>query len=155
MIGTIQVVQNARSGNSLRVQIGGQWYSAKKDSGLTETDVGKNVTFILGDTPFPPGSTNYWINEYTFTDVSTTPAAQAMDHAMAGQQYPAHMAPPSGEGMHPDQRHNVPRGTSNKDSMIGAFALSKCCTPGSPEQVFENFRLLYNKLENWDSQIPF
>jgi len=146
MIGQIQAVQSAKSGNSLRVQIGGQWYSAKLDSGLTPADVGKNITFMLGDTPFPPGSNNYWINDYTFTDVGTTPASQAMDQAMGGQ----------GAGLtNQTAVAQASKSVPNKDSLIGAMALCKCCIPGSPEQVFENFRLLYNKLENWDSEIPF
>jgi len=143
MIGQIQAVQSAKSGNSLRVQVGGQWYSAKLDSGLTPADVGKNITFMLSDTPFPPNSTNYWVNDYTFTDIQTTPSGQAMDRAMTGQAVPSERIGLS------------QRAVPNKDSLIGAMALCKCCIPGSPEQVFESFRLLYNKLENWDSTIPF
>jgi len=115
MIGTIQVVQPAKSGNSLRVQIGGQWYSAKIDTGLTAADIGKNGTFILGDTPFPPGSTNYWINDYTF-EGATSPATQAMDAAMAQQPY----APggPSGYGDPPAGHPAAPVVLPGSQSMV-------------------------------------
>ena len=155
MQGLLQVVQNNKKNTSLRVQIDGQWFSAKFSTGLKPADVGQFITATLGANEFPPGSGVMWIDDYQFQNAATTPASQAMDQAMQQQ-----AATPVGQA---GQYEQVPRGTPqderrfapNKDSMIGAFALCKCCTPGTPDQAFENFVHLYHKLEGWDSSITF
>jgi len=155
----------------LRVQIGGQWYSAKLESGLTAADVGKNVTFILGDTPFPPGSTNYWINDYTFTDAATSPATQAMDTAMAQQPYSTGEAPGTRSGQSPPVGHPAAVHTEqavkhpmdapakpNKDAMIGAMALTKSFVYNTEsiipqtQEIWDAFTWFYHKLNNWNPQ---
>jgi len=160
MIGAIQVVQPAKSGNSLRVQISGQWYSAKFDSGLSAADVGKNGTFILGDTPFPPGSTNYWINDYTF-EGATSPATQAMDAAMANRTTAPQYEPPTGHPAAPQQASGYdinPPKSVNKDAKIGALALVKSFQPSPDanlsdvEQIWDAYTWFYHKLNNWNPQ---
>ena len=136
MIGTIQQANKSKSGKTLSIQINNQWFTSKNWE--LEQSVGKTIIFEPSTQSFPDGASIQWLNEYVFEDAQTTPSSQAMAKAMVDQ------------GVMYTERP-VP----NKDPMIGAFALSKCCIPGSPEQVFENFRLLYNKLENWDSSIPF
>jgi hypothetical protein len=150
MIGQIQQAKKSKSLKTLSVQINGAWYTSKNWE--LEQAVGKTVIFEPSTRTFPDGSLIQWLNEYVFEDQQTTPAGQAMDQAMAGRHGLNEQGYPEGS---PDQRRNVPRGTPNKDSVIGAMGLCKCCTPGTPDQVFENFRLLYHKLENWDSGIPF
>jgi len=151
MIGQIQTVQTAKSGNSLRVQIGGEWYSAKHDSGLTAADVGKNVTFMLDDTPFPPGSTCYWVKDYQFETAGNTPSGQAMNMAVArseaamGVQATVQTMTQDATGT-----NSLP----NKDSLIGALALVKSMR-GSREEIWESFVFFYYKLEGWDSSVPF
>ncbi len=138
MIGTIQQANKSKSGKTLSIQINNVWYTSKNWE--LEQSVGRTVIFEPATQTFPDGASIQWLNDYVFEDQSTTPAGMAMDAAMARQPAPA-QAPQ--------------RAVPNKDSLIGAMALSKCCTLGSPEQVFENFRLLYNKLENWDPTVPF
>lgn len=146
MIGRIEATRKSGSGKSLGVKVGNTWYTTTTFE--LEHEVGKTIIFEPSHSPANGNfSAMNWLNDYVFEDQQTTPAGQAMDQAMQQQ-----AATPVGQA---GQYEQVPRGTPNKDSMIGAFALCKCCTPGTPDQVFENFQLLYHKLENWDSSIPF
>ena len=137
LIGTIQQAKRSQSGQTLSIQVDGQWYTSKNWE--LEQAVNRRIIF---EPSHSPASGNFpamnWLNDYVFEDQQTTPAGQAMDQAMQAT-----------------QAGNVPRGTPNKDSLIGAMALCKCCTPGTPDQIFENFQLLYHKLESWDSSVPF
>lgn len=149
MIGTIQAVKRSQSQKTLSVQVDGAWYSSKNWEWETDPRiVGKRIIFEPSVQVFLGGGSCTWLNDYVFEEGGTTPADQAMSQAMAGrhglneQGYPEGSAAPMAS-------------KPNKDSVIGAMGLCKCCTPGTPEQVFENFQLLYHKLENWDSSVPF
>ena len=142
MIGAIQKANKSKSGKTLSIQINGAWYTSK--SWELEQAVGKTVIFEPSTQSFPDGSSIQWLNDYVFEDQASTPSGQAMTQAMGGQN-------PVGGA----QTHIAPQTQPNKDSLIGAMALCKCCIPGTPDQVFENFQLLYHKLEGWDSSLPF
>jgi len=142
MQGQLQVVQNNKKNTSLRVQIDGQWFSAKFSTGLKPADVGQHITATLDDNEFPPGSGVMWINEYQFQGTSGTPAAQAMDTAMADQEAAAQAAL--------TRQRVVP----NKDSLIGALALVKSIR-GQKEQVWEAFRWFYHKMDTFDPSDPY
>jgi len=43
----------------------------------------------------------------------------------------------------------------NKDALISALALCKCCTPVAAETVFSNFISLYHKFEEWNPDSAF
>ena len=138
MIGTITQAKRSKSGQTLSVQVDGKWYTSKNWE--LEQAVNRRIIF---EPSHSPASGNFpamnWLNDYVFEDQSSTPAGKAMDQAQAAAQ-----------GLMP-----APARQPNKDSLIGAMALCKCCTPGTPDKVFENFQLLYHKLESWDSSIPF
>ena len=68
--GAIQSAEEGRSGNSLRVNINGQWYSSK-DFGLKDM-VGQVVTFTPSTSEYR-GKTYYWINDY---NIGTTGSAR-------------------------------------------------------------------------------
>jgi len=43
----------------------------------------------------------------------------------------------------------------NKESLIGALALCKCCTLTDADTVFENFVHLYSQFEHWNPNSEF
>ena len=136
MIGQISAAQKSKSLKTLSVTVGGQFFTSKNWE--LESAVGRTVIFEPSTSEFN-GTVMHWLNDYVFEDAQTTPAGQAMDRAMAAQVAPAPQAT---------------NGAPNKDAMIGAMALTKAC-PASPDQVWENFRFFYNKLNNWDPTVPF
>ena len=148
MIGTIQAAQDSKSGKTLSVQIEGQWYSTK--SWELREMIGQTIDFQSSTSEFN-GTTMHWLNDYKS---QTTPAAAAMNAAMASHDTQAMQ---QGAPTPPVAAYEPPGApqTANKDSVIGAMALCKCCVPGTPEQVFSNFVFLYNKLNSWDSSTPF
>ena len=137
MIGQIQQAKKSKSLKTLSVQIEGVWYTSKNWE--LEQAVNRRIIFEPSRQDFQDGGHCLWLNDYVFEDQQTTPAGKAMDQAQAAAQ-----------GLMP-----APARQPNKDSLIGAMALCKCCIPGTPDQVFENFQLLYHKLESWDVTIPF
>jgi len=136
MIGKIEATNRSQSGKTMGVQITGKWYTTKNWE--LEQAVGKNVIFEPSTSEFN-GTMMHWLNDYVFEDAQTTPAGQAMSQAMAAQAAPA-----------PQSTISVP----NKDSLIGAMALTKAC-PGPRDQVWENFVFFYNKLQGWDHTVPY
>jgi len=138
MIGTIQQANKSKSGKTLSIQVDSAWYSSKEWE--LEQAVGKRVIFEPSTQTFPDGGSIQWLNDYVFEDASTTPSGQAMDAAMAGQ------ARQTG----PTKQRTVP----NKESLIGALALTKSIT-GQPEQVWEAFVYFYHKMEAFDPTVPY
>ena len=132
MIGTIQQANKSKSGKTLSIQIDNVWYTSKNWE--LEQAVNRRVIFEPSTQTFPDGASIQWLNDYVFENASGGPAAQAMDAAMAGQGVP--------QGL-------TPRVVPNKDSLIGALALTKSIT-GQPEQVWEAFVYFYHKMENFD-----
>ena len=128
MIGIIESTNKSQSGKTLGVKIGGTYYTTKNWE-LADL-VGKEIVFEPDASEFN-GKTMYWLNEYSLNGSQPTPAAAAMDQAVA-QQQPA---------------------ANDKDSVIGAMALTKA--PGSAEEVWERFQFFYHKLKGWDKEIPF
>lgn len=135
MIGTIQQVNKSRSGKTLSIQIDNVWFTSKNWE--LEQSVNRRIIFEPSTQTFPDGASIQWLNDYVFEDASGTPAAQAMDRAMSDLKSPA------------DVRSQAPRVTPNKDSLIGALALTKSVT-GTPEQIWEAFVYFYHKMENFD-----
>ena len=152
MIGTIQAARKSKSGQTLSIQIEGVWYTSKNWE--LEQAVNRRVIFEPSVQSFPDGGSCTWLNDYVFEDAQTTPAAAAMNAAMASHDTQAMQ---QGAPTPPVAAYEPPGApqTANKDSVIGAMALCKCCVPGTPEQVFSNFVFLYNKLNSWDSSTPF
>ena len=136
MLGTIQATQMSKSQKTVRVQIGGTWYSSKAPELLDM--VGQEIIFEHSRQDFPDGGHCDWLNDYQPSNQSTTPAGQAMNKAMATNPGPA-------------QSPSAP----NKDAVISALALCKCCVQADAEQAFANFQFLYNKFLAWDHEVPF
>ena len=67
MQGTIQEVEQSSSGKSVRVNVGGQWYSCK-NFGI-QSLVGQEITFEPTTNEWK-GKTYHWINDYSVTDQS-------------------------------------------------------------------------------------
>jgi len=156
MIGTIQAARKSKSGQTLSIQIEGVWYTSKNWE--LEQAVNRRVIFEPSVQSFPDGGSCTWLNDYVFEDAQTTPAAAAMNQAMAQQPTPPveayQQSYSAQQAQTPPAAPQAPV-APNKDAVIGALALCKCCTPGTPEQVFSNFVFLYHKLNGWDSTIPY
>jgi hypothetical protein len=60
--GTVQTVEDGKSGKTVRVQVNNQWFSSK-DFGMRNT-VGQVITFTPSASEFR-GQTYYWINDYS------------------------------------------------------------------------------------------
>ncbi len=153
MLGTIQQANKSKSGKTLSIQIEGQWYTSK--CWELEQSVGKRLIFEPSIQTFPDGGSCSWLNDYVWEDASNTPSGQAMDAAMAQHPNAPPSPPPMGQPAPQATGAPVTTAQPNKDAVIGAMALCKCCTPGTPEQAFSNFVFLYHKLNSWDSNIPF
>ncbi len=137
MIGAIQQTKKSNTGKTLGVLVDGSWYTSKNWE--LEQAVGKRIIFEPSTQTLPAGATIQWLNDYVFEDQPTTPAAQAMDTAMASSvaaQAQAHRVAP------------------NKDTLISALALTKSIR-GQPEQVWEAFVYFYHKMETFDPSDPY
>jgi hypothetical protein len=154
MIGTIQQANKSKSGKTLSVQVDGTWYSSKEWE--LEQAVGRRVIFEPSTQNFPDGGSIQWLNDYVFEDASTTPAGMAMDERMA-QGHAAGAAQgvmPQGQTTAAIAQAQAHRTLPNKDSLIGALALTKSIS-GQPEQVWEAFVYFYHKMESFDPSLPF
>ena len=144
MIGIIESTRTSKSGATLGVKIGGTYYTTKNWE-LAQM-AGKEITFE----PSPDereGSTTIWLNKYSVSGTQPTPAAAAMDQAMS-----QHHIPASGEGDHGTPQ---PSATPDKDSLIGAMALTKACAPVDATAVWANFLYFYAQLKGWNPNEPF
>ena len=130
MIGAIESAQKSKSGKTLSVKVCGNYYSSKNWE--LESMVGKEVTFEPSPQNFPDGTSIQWLNEYSVSGTQPTPASAAMDQAMA-------QVPP----------------TPDKDSLIGAMALTKACAPVDAPSVWANFLYFYDQLKGWNPNEPF
>ncbi len=146
MIGTIQQANKSKSGKTLSIQVDNVWYTSKNWE--LEQASGRRIIFEPSTQMFPDGGSCQWLNDYVFEDQSTTPAGQAMDAAMARQ--------PSPQGLvqGPSALIGPQRVQPNKDSLIGALALTKSIT-GQPSEVWEAFVYFYHKMEAFDPTIPY
>ena len=135
MIGAIESANKSKSGKTLSVKVCGNYYSSKNWE--LESMVGKEVTFEPSPQNFPDGTSIQWLNEYSVSGAQPTPAAAAMDKAVA-------VAASAGNRSHADE----------KGCEIGAYALCKSCPASNPDQAWENFQFFYFKLKSWD-RIPF
>ena len=133
MIGTIQQANKSKSGKTLSIQVDGTWYTSKNWE--LEQAVNRRIIFDPSTQTFPDGASIQWLNDYVFEDASGTPAAQAMDQAMVDQG--------------PAKRQRV---QPNKDSLIGALALTKSIS-GQPAEVWEAFVYFYHKMESFDPNV--
>jgi len=158
MQGRIETVKRSKSGATLSVKVGDRWFTTKNwefEPGATGPGmVGHSINFEPSPgKAFPDGTIPYWINEYT--EVAATPADAAMQQAMQNQPPTpppeAYSAPAQGATYTVSGATEAP----NKEAVIGAMALCKCCTPADPEQVFQNYVFFYHKLNNWDPTVPF
>lgn len=147
MIGTIQQANKSKSGKTLSVQVDGSWYTSKNWE--LEQASGRRIIFEPSTQSFPDGSSIQWLNDYVFEDASTTPAGQAMDARMA-QDASTQNNPHGASQAMPQGQRSVP----NKDSLIGALALTKSIT-GQPAEVWEAFVYFYHKMEAFDPTIPY
>lgn len=110
MIGAITAAQKSKSLKTLSVQINGTWYTTK--SWELEQALGRRVIFEPSIQSFPDGGSCTWLNDYVFEDVSSGPAAQAMDAAMAAGPTPPAASYEVPYGSPPA---DVPRGTTTRD----------------------------------------
>ena len=170
MIGTIQQANKSKSGKTLSLQIDGVWYTSKNWE--LEQAVNRRVIFEPSEQTLPDGSSIKWLNDYVFEDAATTPAAAAMDQAMAGQP----LTPPVAAyrdvtkaiQSRPDMPQDMPLGqppvapqpqipTKDRDASIVAQALTKACTaPGDDvELVWSRYTSIYHKYMGWDPSVPF
>ncbi len=154
MIGTIQQANKSKSGKTLSIQVDGQWYTSKNWE--LEQAIGKRIIFEPSVQAFPDGGSCQWLNDYTFEDAVTTPAAQAMDAAMQNNPHGASQAMPPTP---PASSYEAPRETpvKDRDASIVAQALTKSCTaPGDDiELVWSRYTAFYQKYMGWDSTCPF
>jgi hypothetical protein len=130
MQGIIQQAQPSKSGKTLSVQIGGQWYSTKHFE--LQNMIGQSVTFQTSQSEFN-GTIMHWLNDYVSDSASTTPSGAAFDQAMAQQQ-------PMGAPQTPVQAP-----ARDRDASIIAQALTKACTgPGDDvQQVWSRYCSFY------------
>lgn len=142
MIGTIQQANKSKSGKTLSIQVEGNWYTSKNWE--LEQASGRRIIFEPSTQTFRDGGSCQWLNDYVFEDQSTTLAGLKFDNAMASQASPEVVRTQA-------QAHRV---MPNKDSLIGALALTKSIT-GQPEQVWEAFVYFYHKMESFDPTIPY
>ena len=128
MIGRIDEARQSKSGKTLGVKVGGQWYSTKHWE--LENMIGQEITFQTSSSEFN-GKTMHWLNDYTVQGASNTPAAQAFDQAYQ-------QAPPMGAPAQAPVR--------DRDASIIAQALTKACTgPGdSVELVWKRYSEFYD-----------
>lgn len=165
MRGRIEQVKDSQSGKTLSVKIGETWYSTK--SWEFRDMVGQTIDFDTSTSEWQ-GKTMHWLNDYTIASQTADGAmSAAMERAIANQPLGSH--PPLPQTPHELEAIPVeayvanqpapvaPQTTAppNKDSVIGAMALCKCCSLGTSEQAFANFVFLYNKLNSWDHTTPF
>ena len=132
MIGIIESCNKSQSGKTLGVKIGGTYYTTKNWE-LADL-VGKEIVFEPEPSEFN-GKTMYWLNEYSVsgTQPAAGPAAQVMEQAVAQKIAAA-----------PD-----------KDSLIGAMALTKACAAVDAPGVWANFLYFYDQLKGWNPNEPF
>ena len=142
MIGAIEATNRSKSGKTIGVQIGGQWYTSKNWE--LEQAVGRTVIF---EPSTAPASGNFpemhWMNDYVFEDAATGPAAQVMNQAMAANGQPPMAQPPV----------TVTAGTGkDRDASIVAQALTKAsANPGdSITDVWVRYKTLYESYMNWN-----
>lgn len=150
MQGKIEQVRDSKSGKTLSVLINDQWYSSK--GWELKNMVGQVIVFEPSTSEFN-GTVMHWLNDYTLAS-GTTPADAAMQAAMNQPPTPppeAYSAPAQGATYTVSGATEAP----NKEAVIGAMALCKCCTPTDPEQVIQNFVFFYHKLNKWDPTVPF
>ncbi len=145
MIGTIQQTKKSNTGKTIGVLVDGSWYTSKNWE--LEQAVNRRIIFEPSTQSFNDGASIQWLNDYVFEDASTTPAGQAMDARMASQAVPQHLTPA-------EQQREALRVPPNKESLIGALALTKSIT-GAPDQVWEAFVFFYHKMENFDPTLPY
>ena len=131
MIGAIESANKSKSGKTLSVKVAGAYYSSKNWE--LESMVGKEVTFEPSPQNFPDGTSIQWLNEYSVSGAAPTPAAAAMDQAVAQKIASA-----------PD-----------KEIVIPALALTKACAPVDAPSVWSNFLYFYDQLKGWDPSNPF
>jgi len=142
MIGTIQQTKKSNTGKTLGVLVDGSWYTSKNWE--LEQEVNRRIIFDPSTQNIPGGGSIQWLNDYVFEDQSATPSGQAMDQAMANQ-----------PRRQPDQLKPNPV-KPNKESLIGALALTKSITVGPEhrEQVWSAFVYFYHKMEHFDPTAP-
>jgi len=153
MQGKIEQVRDSKSGKTLSVLINDQWYSSK--GWELKNMVGQVIVFDPSTSEFN-GTVMHWLNDYTLAS-GTTPADAAMQAAMAqpAGNPAAPPTPPLESYTNASVDHSAAQLVPNKEAVIGAMALCKCCTPADPEQVFQNYVFFYHKLNNWDPTVPF
>ncbi len=83
MIGIIESAQASKSGKTLSVKLGGNYYSSKNWE--LQNMVGKEIIFEPSPQNFPDGSSIQWLNDYQPSNAQTTPAGEAMERAMSSQ----------------------------------------------------------------------
>ena len=138
MIGMINKANKSKSGKTLSIQVDNVWYTSKNWE--LEFAAGRRIIFEPSTQNFPDGGSCQWLNDYVFEDQSGTPAAQAMDQAMA-------QGPTAGAaqvGVHTEGLRQ--RVQPNKDALIGALALTKSIT-GQPDKVWDAFVYFYHKMD--------
>ncbi len=148
MIGTIIQANKSKSGKTLSIQVDGSWYTSKNWE--LEQAAGRRIIFEPSTQTFPDGGSCQWLNDYVFEDASTTPSGQAFDAAM-GAIVPAETVRAQA------QAHRV---QPNKDSLIGALALTKSITGrsedlSSKEYIWKAFVYFYHKMEAFDPTVPY
>lgn len=140
--GIIQQVNQSKSGKTLGVQIGGQWYSTKHFE--LQNHVGETITFDTSTSEFN-GTTMHWLNDYTLAGADMTPAAQAFNQQHqqnAGQTAPQTASQPA-------------QAPTDKDLTITALALVKCLEGlKTPQQAYEAFEET-KRLLTGTSDVPF
>jgi len=155
MIGQIQATNKSQSGKTIGVQIDNVWYTSKNWE-LADS-VGKTIIFEPDTSEFN-GRTMHWLNDYVFEEAGNTPSGQAMNMAVARSEaamgVQANYTTPDAPDKIMDDHHAALRALPNKDSLIGALALTKA-VHGSKEEIWESFVFFYYKLEGWDSSLPF
>ena len=124
MLGKIEQVRDSKSGKTLSVLIGGQWYSTK--AWEFREMVGQTIDFESSTSEFQ-GSVMHWLNDYSVVAQAPQTADAAMNAAMATQPPPMPPTPPveayqpapqtAAAPQPPQATHTV--AAPNKDAVIG------------------------------------
>ena len=154
MIGKIEKAQPSQSKKTLSVLIGEVWYTTKNWE--LQGMIGQEIVFEPSATEFPQGSGQYiqWLNDYVLSNAAHTPAAQAMDAALATA--PPQTGPAAGSAA----PQAAPAPKVDRDASIVAQALTKAVNCQSAEEAWRSYVNLYNRYLEWnpgdfDDDIPF
>lgn len=161
--GTIQQAQHSKSGKTLSVLVNDQWYSTKHFE--LQNMIGQEITAQTSESEFN-GKVMHWLNDYSPTNATTTPAGQVFDQAHAqappmGSPAPPSYLPADGRGDPGTPQPSPQTASVDKNASITALALTKCIQNiQTTEAAFQAYKNLYYMAIEWnpgdrDDSMPY